>query len=398
MANQLAINQPRRPYRHWALIALALLLALVAAAALRGWLPFIYAPSYTPETMTPITTERTTHCIGRYLLTLPSNFELRTGGWGDIELFYGLDKDFQRVYATVKQGRYTNEVFWDEVNKRRFELRDTENNETKSSMLLHGEQINKVSALLRRLPDEVGAESIKTEVHVLVGDRYVTLEQESYSKTEVLADISYKNVDPAPAEARLKVIASKLLPYENAERAKPGFCMQGVLFDVGQDDERTTFKFRAKDLGGVVLNVDYHAVTGQPRNGLLERRERAYALVPGSHTLVANLRERHTQLGGDPAEESLNKSSRSPVHHLFDIERRDDQRRTLERPFFGIELKTGMPYVTRLAPGQEPPEMKGESYYSPEDHKVVHPESDSILSDEQVLKLWDEIVASVRKR
>ncbi|WP_139237539.1 T6SS immunity protein Tli4 family protein [Variovorax sp. OV329] len=346
--------------------------------------------------MTTITSQRTTHCIGRYLITLPSNFELSTGGWGDIELYYGLDKDFERVYATVKPGHYTNEQFWDEVNKRRFALRDKTNDQTKGSMLLHGEQIDATSALLRRLSDELHALSIKSEVHVLVGSRYVTLEQESYSKDE--NNISFRNADPAPAEARLKMIASKLLPYQNAERAKPGFCMQGVLFDVGQDDESASFRFRTKDMGDLVLNVSYHAVTGQPRLGPLERKQQGFARYAQIRSLAATLRERRTSLGGASAEEVLLKTTRSPIHQFFYIERRDDQPRTLDRPYFGITLKTGMMYQVSIRPGQEPPPTEGNAYYHPQDHAIVHPESDSSLSDEQALKLWDEVVASVRKR
>ena len=78
---------------------------LLAGALLSGCSLFVQAQSYTPQTTATLTTERTTHCIGRFLIDLPSNFELKTGGWGDIELYYGLDKNFKRVYATVKPGR-----------------------------------------------------------------------------------------------------------------------------------------------------------------------------------------------------------------------------------------------------------------------------------------------------
>ena len=264
----------RHHYSHRRLaLAVMLAVAVMAATLLRGWLPFVKPSRYTPQTMTTLTTERTTHCLGRYLIDLPSNFELHTGGWGDIELFYGLDKDFETVYATVKPGRYTNEAFWKKVNQRRFELQGATNTATKGPMLLLGEQLDTSTALLRRLPDDYSAGVIKTEDHVLVGERYVTLEQTSYDLTAepMSRRMDYKNIDPAPTEARLKTIASKLLPYENATRAKPGFCMQGVLFDVGQDDENGAFNFYAKDVPDVHLTVDYHAVTGQPSQGLYER-------------------------------------------------------------------------------------------------------------------------------
>jgi hypothetical protein len=339
--------------------------------------------------------KRTTHCFGRYLSDLPSGFDLKTGGWGDIELYYGLDKNFQRVYATVKQGRYTSEAFWVEVNKRRFELQDARNAATKGSMLLHGEKLNARSALLRRLSEPNYGFAIKTEVHVLVGGRYVTLEQKSYSKDE--KDLSYTTADPAPAEARLKMIASKLLHYENAERAKPGFCMQGVLFDVGQDDERASFNFRAEDFPDVHFRVDYHAVTGRPKKGPLERTKEAYEEQPKFRSVIGTVREGKTQLAHVPAEESLTKTLRPVTQHVFVIERRDSERRTLDRPFFGLTLTTGNEYWTQVEPGKRPPDTD-KVHYSPQDKVMVHGEDNSSLSDEQVLKLWDEVVASVRQR
>ncbi|CAN5765842.1 hypothetical protein BH11PSE13_BH11PSE13_24290 [soil metagenome] len=379
-----------------------LLLALVTGGVWRGYLPFFYVPRYTPHTMSTVTPQSTIHCIGRYLITLPSDFELRSGGWGDIEMYYGLDKNFQRVYATVKQGRYTSEGFWKEMNERRVLLKGTTNDTIHGSMLLHEEQIDKFSALLRRLPDEESAGSIKTELHVLVGDRYVTLEQQSYDLTAepLHRHMDYKNADPTPAEARLKTIASKLLPYKNAERAKPGFCMQGVLFsDTGQDDESAIFNFRAKTLPDVFVDVDYHAVTGQPKFGLLQRKKDAYVDDPKLLTGLATLRERPMQLGGDPAEEALSRTTQSPIQHIFGIERRDKLRRTLDRPFFGVHLTTGNEYRVHIPPGQAPPRDNGVHWsYSPKDQDAIHDADDASLSDEEVLKLWDDTVASVRKR
>jgi hypothetical protein len=370
-------------------------LALLATASLCGCLPFIYTPSYTPETMITLPTQRTTHCIGRYLIDLPSGFDLKTGGWGNIELYYGLDKNFQRVYATVKQGRFTSEAFWGEVNKRRLELQDTKNTGTKSSMLLHGEKLDTRSALLRRLGDEEYGLSIKTEVHVLVGERYVTLEQQSYSKAE--RDRDYTTADPGPAETRLKMIAGKLMRYENAERAKPGFCMQGVLFDVGQDDESASFSWQSAEIPDVEFGVYYHAVTGQSSDGLLERMKNNLSAAPLIAAYVANLRRGVTTLAGVPAEESLDKILRPVTQHMFRIERRDSEKSTLDRPFFSLNLSTGNQYRTPVGPG-EPPADTAKAHYSKRDKEMVHHEANSSLSDEQSVKLWDEVVASVRKR
>ena len=382
----------RLPSRRSLLTRTALMLA---GALLSGCSLFVQAQSYTPQTTATLTTERTTHCIGRFLIDLPSNFELRTGGWGDIELYYGLDKNFKRVYATVKPGRYTNEEFLNEVNKRRFELQGKTNTKTKGPMLLLDEQLNTSTALLRRLGDEFYGLSIKTEVHVLVGNRYVTLEQESYSKDE--NDITYTKADPAPTEARLKMIASKLLPYENAARAKPGFCMQGVLFEVGQDDETATFNFHAKNVPDVRIEVDYHAVTGQPRQGLYERVAQGFSELPQLVEVSAVLRKGDRTLGGGRAQEYLDKTLRPVTQHLFMIERRDSEPRTLERPFFDIKLSTGKSYRVPDHDGQRAPETAN-SFYLREDKATGYRADNSSLSDVQALKLWDDMVASVRKR
>lgn len=370
------VGKPRIPLRRrGGLLVVLALLTLLIAASLRGWLPFIYTPGYTPKIMTTVTSQRTTHCIGRYLMTLPSEFELISGAWGDIELYYGLDKNFELVHATVKPGLYDYDGFWKEVNQRQSELKRSINSTVNVSMLLHAEQIGRLSALLRRLGDERYGLSIKTEVHVLVGQRYVTLEQESYSKDQSV--ISYRHADPAPAEARLKMIASKLLPYETAKHNRSGFCMQGVVIEAGQDDESATFEFRARSLPDAMLDVSYHAVTGQPREGLLARGSDAHRIHPEFHSTIATLREGPAKLGGAPAEESLTKSTRPVTQHNFRIERRDAERRTLDRPFFGIALLTGMPYG------------EGASH---------HDQDNATLSDEKAVQVWDEIVESVRKR
>lgn len=386
---------------HYSHGRLALLTAAFVMATLlvRCCLPFLYDPGYRPKTMKNISTERVTHCVGRYLVDLPKGFELLTGGWGNIELYYGLGKDFETVYATVKGGRYTQQSFWDAVNAHREELKRTLNNETKGPMLIAAQQINNQSALVRQLPKQSFAGSLKSEVHVLVGSRYVILEQASYDKSERIGELTYKNVDPAPAETRLKTIAAKLKSYERAERALPGFCMQGVLFDVGQDDETAIFHFRSSDFWDVFIDVNYHAVTGQPSKGLIERSHEGFNRWHSTFAgKIAVLRERQATLGGGAAEESLIKTVQPVTQHIFDIERRSSEKRTLDNPFFGLTLTTGNEYQRPLAPGENAPPFSKLEYYDEERKVVVHRDDNASLSDQQVLELWDGIVDSVRKR
>jgi hypothetical protein len=370
---------------------LALALALVATALLCGCSPFIYIPRYTPDTNVSIPTKRTTHCFGRYRIDLPSGFELKTGARGNIALYYGPDK----IYATIKQGRYTREAFWKEVNERQLELQAQKNAATKEPMLLHGEELNVRSALIRRLSEPNHDISITSEVHVLVGSRYVTLEQESYSKDE--KDRSYKNSASGWVETRLRIIASRLRHYESAARAKPGFCVQGVVFDVDQDDESASFSWRSTQMPDVELGAYYHAVTAQSGDGLLERLKGNLSDAPLIAAHIANMRRGETSVADLHVEESLDKTLRPVTQHAFRIERRDSQKSTLDRPFFSLSLSTGNEYRTSVEPG-DIPAGSAKAHYSESDKEMVHDEDNSSLSDEQAVKLWDEIVASVRKR
>ncbi len=147
-----------------------------------------------------------------------------------------------------------------------------------------------------------------------------------------------------------------------------------------------------------MFEVNYHAVTGQPSEGLFERTSNAYGYMPIFRLVVSTLRERTTTLAGIPAEELLAKLIRPVTQHNFNIERRTDERRTLEKPHFSLKLTTGTEYqipVTTTAPRQIDTDKM--SYYSQE-NAMVHKQDNASLSDDQVLKLWDGIVASVRKR
>ena len=356
----------------------ALTLALVflagaAALVATGRTPF-YTPSYVPETMSTIPSERQTHCLGRYLIDLPEGFGQLSGNWGDIQLYYGLDKNFERVYASVHPESFAPEQFEARVAQRLQELRETINTETKAPMLLHAERLPNANAvLLRRMSDKHYDSALKSEVHVLVGNRYVEYEQESYDKKSEFGQLNYRNIDPAPAETRLKMIASKLRPQS---AHGPGFCFQGVIFDVGQDDEVASFKFRSATVRDLWLKIHYHAVKGQPREGLFERNTK---YVPDwLRAQVTTLRKRHRDIAGMNAEEILDSvGSRKLTQHVFYIETRTDKR-SIARPRMTISLETGAAVY--------------------DGNQEIRPEGASTLSDDQVIELWDPMIDSIRLR
>ncbi|WP_286557513.1 T6SS immunity protein Tli4 family protein [Variovorax brevis] len=351
---------------------------LLAASALAC--TAVASSTYTLTTMNPIASERQTHCMGRYLIDLPKGFSLQTGGWGNIELYYGLDKNFKRVYATVRSELYTPDAFVKAVRARRDELQGAVNEEAKGPMLLKTEQLGEYAVMLRRHDKELYEGAIRSEVHQLVGQRYVIFDEKSYvPESMALGDTpnKYTHVNTGPTEERLRMISKRLLPYIDATGAPAGFCQQGVVFNVGQDDEVSSFRFFDESRPDVHVEVDYHAVTGQPGEPLFDRGsavadQRILALFNKAGGVT--LRKRETMLGGMPAQELLDKLSRPIVQHLFNIETRT-AKQSLQQPTLSLKILTGQ---TNGVPQDK--------------------QTSSSLSDDQVIQLWDGIVRSVRPR
>ncbi|MEJ8821643.1 T6SS immunity protein Tli4 family protein [Variovorax humicola] len=326
--------------------------------------------------MATIPTERRTHCLGRFLIDLPADFRQISGPALTTEFYYGLDKDFETVYATVEPGLFTPEQFSTRGMARQEELERTINRKTQAPMLLHAEKIANDAVLLRRHDAEFYDNTIQSEVHQLVGQRYVRYQQKSYDEKSSLESINFRNIDPKPAEDRLKQIAAQLRPWNPQSRdSQPGFCFQGVVFDIGQSDEVATFSFGSASIPDVWFTVDYHAVTGQPEEGLFDRMKRPMpaALRGKIEYLGWNTRT----VGGMNAEEVLAKATAPVVQHVFRTETRTDKQ-NFAQPQMSIRLRTGASV------------MEGD--------KEIKPEGESSISDAQALKLWSEAIASIRPR
>jgi hypothetical protein len=357
--------------RPWSAVATGLLLASCAVAVALGLTPF-YKPSYRPEIMSTIPTEHQSSCMGRYQIDVPKGFHQVSGGWGNIELYYGLDKNFERVYASVDSSFFTREQFLARVKLRQAELNETINAATKSPMLLHAEKVNETTYLLRRMGNQFYNIAIQTEVHQLVGDRYVHYQLTSYDHKASFGHKSTRNIDPEPSESRLKMIAGKL---KTEEQGGPGFCFQGVSFDVGQDDEVASFIFLSDTVPDLALRIYYHAVTGQPKETLFERRVGAALQAPHLAARILTIRKRDLLVGGMQAQEVLDKTQ--VVQQIFDAETHTDKQ-GIARPLISISMTTGRSVMRA--------------------DKEVQKKGPSSLSDDQAIGLWDGIIKSIRLR
>ena len=369
-------STPRR--WRWLLLALA---ALVAASV-GGFNPY-WRPFYFGNHTMPTPNEYEWHCLGRYMLELPKGFQAHTEGtdrwYRMFTLFYGLDFDHKQVEGQVRDSNYNPESFAHRYRDHRNSLAQTVNARTKGSMLLHEEQIGERAFLLRRIEDDYTDIGAFTELHQLVGNRYVLLKAESFPRDHHVEPY-LATVDFSDAENRLKSISSRLFRLTKATLSMPGFCFGGVVFDAGQDTERTDFDIRwvAQPAQPILLEVSYQgAMDAGTRESFYERIP---DLAPETRLKMRVLRDRTTTVGpGLPWHELLTRQHAwravpdtrpQPVHVLLG-QHAYTQATTLDKPDFELRLILG-------EGGPEP---------------VASP-----LSDAEALAMWDRIVRSIRQR
>jgi Tle cognate immunity protein 4 C-terminal domain/Tle cognate immunity protein 4 N-terminal domain len=300
--------------------------AVLLFGLVRIWAWYFYFPTYTPKVMTPISAQTATHCIGRYLMDLPTDMNKVTGSLSN-RFYYGLDKDFKTVEFKVLDGDYTFEQFKAAVEERRKELATKTNEDLKIPLLLKAftepTKLYGTVVFLRYLEDESNSfSSIKTEVHHRVGNRYVLLTVESYIPQSVRAKgalpdgyIAYKDIDPLPAEERLRRISQNLRGYSDASKAGEGFCVNGVVFDnktMGYDEEKMSERIGSTGKDSLVISVDMGGATGNDKETLFERLEKRerdglvhFALSNPTNFRWHTLRKRELEIEGMKFQEWL---------------------------------------------------------------------------------------------
>lgn len=363
--------------KRWKWLGIALALAVLAS--LSGFNPY-WHPFYFGSKSMQVPTEYQWHCLGRYQIMLPKGFMAETEQFKDMfTLFYGLDGDHKRVAGRVMNKDHSPEAFERAYHAHRDQLARTINDDTQKPMLLKEEQIGERAFLLRRMERDSSENGVFTELHQLVGSRYVILKADSFRKDSDVKPYLV-TVDFSDAEARLKTISPKLFAITQATASRPGFCFGGVVFDSGQDTERTNFDFRWTDTPDqpVTLEVSYQGVLDP---GTREPFSARMANLPlKSRLSVQTLRDRMTQVGpGLPWHELLirlpgwdvpERMKAEPMH-MFLGQHAHNQGTTLDKPDFELRLVLGG--------GGDAPEA-------------------SPLSDADALAMWDKIVKSIRPR
>lgn len=340
---------------------------------------------YRPTTIIHLSGKTTTHCVGRYHIDLP--VELGRMGLHSLTLTYGLEIDHRTVDVSIKQQDYTRADFEQAANARIKDIQE-ERTDWGSPTLLASELLttpNGKVLLLRYLNSGSVLSGIDSEVHALVGNRYVVLQTKSpYPEPEPPVSKEkpmYTYMDPKPGEELLRKVALNMKGYTDAAQASEGFCAAGVVFNnktMGYDVESGLLVSNRINQAFPGIGFTIH-MAGQyggqyEDDSLFVRMNRVIPLIreglltEGGH--FVGLRKATPKINGMAAREygyamHLNKM----VSFVMRTETAlATGQQSLLRPFITMELEVGSL-----------------------DEKVTSP-----LTQEQALKVWDSMLQTMR--
>ena len=303
-----------------------------------------------------------THCVGRFLIDLPVDFEQMLVS--DVELTYGLDKNFRTVNVTVVRAAGSQPSFDGIVNKRAAELGADYHFESASkTMLAFQHRPNQTTALIRSYDSRRLLDSYRSEYFVQHG-----------AAVAVFAGRVYTDEQPDPIEAKILKVVERTSFVPSPDKAGHGTCLGPLLIDAGQDGERFMLAFRSKSVPDVLIEVDMNSMLAKSDGGLLKRWDSKAGMLNKLDFHSTTLRRGKVAVGGMPGEELLNKGKeQGHVVRGFTAEALQTKPATFSTPSLAISMNMG---------GQ----LESSDYV------------DASWSDEGAMAIWDAIVKSIRPR
>jgi len=239
--------------------------------------------------------------------------------------------------------------------------------------------------LLRYLNRGTVSARIKSELHMLVGSRYVLLKSNSYDTpdpepTATNEKPMYTYIDPKPAEDRLRKVAMNIKGYTDATKAPEGFCMDGVVMNeksMGYDIETAMFQaiMDRQLLPNTRLSIDMEGQYGGNEDETQFQRVDKVGAALAVEMVAAGwqsveLRRNTPKINAMPAREYVS-ATHMPGKVMFRglaETALPKAQQSLRRPFFNFDFEAGS-------------EMAGEA---------------SPLDQDQTLKAWDALLKTMR--
>lgn len=316
------------------------------------------------QTVTELTKDMQTHCIGRHLIDLPQGFEKVHGG-ASIFIPKGLskeeDENREGFEITIYSVSVTSEKFKKEMEARRLKLLESSYN-PRLNALKETSAVGENATLFRILEID---DAYQSELHFLVNDVHVKVIQHSYANTF------------AAVEKDLLAFSKKIEIAKPANEPQSGFCLGPVVIKGDYVREYSKFFYRDKQRPDVTIGMDVDTYTKDESESLLDRvsgKDNLLSLFGVSYSV---LRKGDTTMAGMKAQEWLmatdgaGEDGKGRQHKLIAENQRTEP--SPLQPSLHLTLETG----------QQDPD--GQRY-------------PSSLSDKEVVALWDVILRSVRPR
>jgi hypothetical protein len=302
-----------------------------------------------------------THSIGRHLVDLPDGFEALAGN--RVDLYFGLDADASKITASLLARLASSDEFLARVRKRLADLAAERHDVLDKPMLIR----DKASAdgklhLIRSYKNDLLSDVYRSEVFCRVGTAIAHLETRS---GEGHAD---------ETERHLLGVAARISGPPEPASAGRGFAVEPFLIAADHAQEIGTLNFKSAAAPDVLITMRINALTPNPEPGLLGRWDRNFSAflraVPGAPSTI---RRGAIPIGGMAGDELLTKAQMNGRRVLkLNAESRRDKP-GLATPLLSLVCDT------------EP--------VGPADHWPQ-----PVWSEEETIKIWDEITRSIRLR
>jgi hypothetical protein len=302
-----------------------------------------------------------TVCVGRFLLDLPVSLELA----GDVELYYGLDKNFRTVKVEVLRQSGATPTFEALVKKRQVELMSVKYPEAPSgNMLALSKSVGEKTMLIRAHDSSQLPGYFKSEIYREIGGAVVVFSGDVFKKDK-----------PEDIEAKVLRVAerSQFLDLATTAPPMPGTCIGNVVINAGQDREDFTMMGGGSDQWpDVSMRFSSNSISNGSDGGLFKRLADKASMLDalGAHT--DELRRSRPTFGGMPAQEILEKGiDHGKIFRSFTIESMPPKA-DFGSPSMQLNMSMG---------GQ-----------------VDYEYRDATWSDREATMIWDAIIKSVRLR
>jgi len=274
-------------------VALTILLALFTTVNAETSL----VPKESPMNVAA-TPQLSTHCVGRFVLDLPSDAEYVGGNYE-----YG--------YSTIEMQRMSYESYLQDLDAFEAKLRSSKH-KSSTSLLLKRIAANEKSRVLSFWADYDADVMVKTSgFRWIDGIRYFIQTTANPDKVEIAA-------------AHVDTLLARLRSRTDEVPTVPGFCIAHAIItdDGNSNNESLNARYRLKSRPDIVIDIATTRNSGRPPESLLSRKPgvlSALGILGATLGGVSNIRDGDRVIAGMPGQEWLLKAPNDHGHqaHLF---------------------------------------------------------------------------------